>query len=86
MLRFLKFENELINPDLIVFVEFKPAKHPEEETVLNVDFSAPCFNALPINNGSCYRRVWEGEEAKHVWAYLCKESVELTPRKKREYS
>lgn len=84
MLRWMKFGNELFNPDLVVAADFKPALHPEEEDVLTVDFAGPGFNALPISNSSCYRRTWEGEEAKHIWAHLCKEAVELTPRKKRE--
>jgi hypothetical protein len=84
MLRFLKFGDELINPDLIVAAEFKKPDADGAGCELVIDFAAPAFEARPIEHSSCYRKSFFDEDAKIIYAHLCKEAVELTPRRKRD--
>ena len=84
MLRYLKFEDEGINPDLIVHWRFRKATEEGQEDELDIDLSAPAFEARPIPQSSCYRQTFIGEAARIIYGHLCKEAVELTPRRRRD--
>ena len=75
MSQFLKYENEILNLDLLVMATYK------KDLLLIMDFASVGFSAIQGQSTSCYRVTYHGREAEDIWSFLSKGSYPVTVSK-----
>lgn len=94
MLKYLKYGNEDsddmvegVHTDMIGHWLYKKAKEEGQEDEIHLDLAMPAFECRPESDSlSCFRVTFTGDTARIFYKHLCKEAVELTPKKPRDAS